>query len=86
MNQKLKRHLEKSIYISQCMLEGRPFHISDSEIDFVPVPVMTRTNAKKRGLVLKRGAKPVGHWSWQLPVGGRAHGDLYLAKRFKKAE
>lgn len=84
MNQKLKKHLEKTIYISQCILEGKVFHIDDSEIDSVPVAVMTKTAAKKKGLVLKRGAKPVGHWGWQLPVGGRAHGDLYLAERFKK--
>jgi hypothetical protein len=86
MNQKLKKRLQKTIEISQCLLEGKVFCVSDSEIDYVPVPVMTRTAAKKRGLVLKRGAKPVGSWGWQIPTGGRANGDLYLSERFKKAK
>lgn len=86
MNQRLKRKLEKTIYIAQCMLDGKVFCVSDSEIDLVPVPVMTKSKAKKRGLVLKRGAKPVGSWGWQIPNGGRAYGELYLADRFKRAQ
>lgn len=87
MDHKTKQYLETKIRICQCLLEGRIFHVKNSEIDCVPVEVMTKTAAKKKGLILKRGAKKVG--TWDLQVGAtsvRAGGDLYLAKSFKKAE
>lgn len=84
MNQKMKKRLEKTIEIANCLLIGKHFHCADSEIQCVPVSVMTKTEAKKHGLVLKQGANPVGSMSFQLPVGGRAHGDLYLRERFKR--
>jgi hypothetical protein len=87
MDQKTKQYLETKIRICQCLLDGRIFHVKNSEIDCVPVEVMTKTAAKKKGLVLKRGAKKVGTWDFQLGANSaRACGDLYLAKSFKKAE
>lgn len=87
MNKKLKHHLEKTIYISQCLLEGKLFRVSNSEIDCVPVPVMTLRKAKQNGLELKRGAKKVGEWGFTLAhTNGSGVGYLYLASSFKKKE
>lgn len=86
MNKKLRHQLETTIRVAQCMLNGEEFQISNSEIEGVPVPVTTKTEAKTRGLVLKRGAKRVGTWSFQLASGGRGRGDLYLETSFKPEE
>lgn len=84
MNQKTKSNLTKVIYIAQCLLDGKVFHVLNSDIDLVPLKVMTKTASKKKGLVLKRGAKKVGTWDFQLGSGSaRAGGDLYLASSFK---
>lgn len=84
MNQKLRQRLEKTIHIAQTMLDGESFHVSNSDIDCVPVPVMTRTAAAKKGLVLKRGAKRVGTWGVRVGYGAAdAKGDLYLETSFK---
>lgn len=87
MDAKTKRYLELKIEICQKLLAGKIFHVKNSEIDCVPVKVMTITAAKKQGLVLKRGAKKVGTWNFQIgATSARATGDLYLAKSFKKPE
>lgn len=87
MDAKTKRYLKLKIEICQKLLAGELFHVDNSDIDCVPVKVMTKTAAKKQGLVLKRGAKRVGTWNFQIgQTSARANGDLYLAKSFKKAE
>lgn len=87
MNKKLKAYLEKKIEISQRLLEGKMFYVHDSQIDCVPVPVMTVTAAKKKGLVLKRGAKMVGEWRFTLSrANGTGYGNLFLSSSFKKKE
>ncbi|WP_010322991.1 hypothetical protein [Marinobacterium stanieri] len=86
MNQKLRHQLETTIRVAQCLLNGEQFHVSDSEIECIPVPVTTKTMAKTKGLVLKRGAKRVGTWSFQLATGGKGRGDLYLETSFKPKE
>tara|TARA_Y100000034_G_C6772145_1_gene344506 strand:- start:324 stop:590 length:267 start_codon:yes stop_codon:yes gene_type:complete len=87
MNKKLKAYLEKKIEISQKLLEGKMFYVRDSQIDCVPVPVMTVTAAKKKGLVLKRGAKMVGEWRFTLSrANGTGYGNLFLSSSFKKKE
>lgn len=83
MNKKLKHHLETAIRCAEAMLAEEPFHVTSSEINAVPVAVMTKTAAKKQGLVLKRGAKPVGTWEFRIATGGWGRGDLYLAESFK---
>lgn len=84
MNRKTSYNLRKMIEIAQCLLEGKVFHVLNSEVDLVPIPVMTKTAAKKKGLVLKRGAKPVGTWNFQIgSTSARANGDLFLASSFK---
>lgn len=86
MDAKTKQFLELKIRICQCLLVGQTFHIRNSEIECVPVPVMTKTAAKKLGLELKRGAKKVGTWDFQIgATSARGGGDLYLAKSFKKS-
>ncbi|SDZ95921.1 hypothetical protein [Marinobacterium iners] len=87
MNKSLRQQLEKTIQIAQAMLDGKAFHVSNSEIDCVPVPVMTQTAAKKQGLVLKRGARRVGTWGVRVAYGiASVKGDLYLASSFKPQE
>lgn len=87
MDAKTKQFLKLKMHICQCLIDGKTFHIRNSEIDCVPVPVMTKTAAKKQGLVLKRGAKKVGTWDFQIgATSARAGGDLYLAKSFKKPD
>lgn len=46
MNKQLRQRLEKTIQIAQSMLKEEEFHVSNSEIDCVPVPVTTKTAAK----------------------------------------
>ncbi|SIQ14550.1 hypothetical protein [Marinobacterium stanieri] len=84
MNKQLRQRLEKTIQIAQSMLKEEEFHVSNSEIDCVPVPVTTKTAAKTKRWVLKRGAKRVGTWTFQIATGGKAHGDLYLETSFKR--
>ncbi len=85
MNKKLKRHLEETIRISQKMLKGELFHVVNSEIDCCPVGVSTKTAMKKKGYILKRGAKKVGTWSFNLcTANGTGGGDLYLISSFKR--
>ncbi|MEN3159571.1 hypothetical protein ABC502_14420 [Alkalimonas sp. NCh-2] len=87
MDQKTKNYLELKIKICQALLNGVVFHVRNSEIDCVPVPVMTKTAAKKNGLVLKRGAKKVGTWDFQIgATSARGGGDLYLTKSFKRPD
>ncbi|WP_010365119.1 hypothetical protein [Pseudoalteromonas citrea] len=83
MNQKLKAELELKIYVCQCLIDGKKFHIDDSQRQKLPVECMTKTEAKKKGFVLKRGAKPVGEWGFQIVTGGRGYGVLYLSSSFK---
>jgi len=86
MNKQLRQRLEKTIQIAQSMLDGEVFHVTNSEINSVPVPVLTKTAAKKQGLILKRGAKRVGTWEFVRATSGRGHGDLYLESSFIKKE
>lgn len=87
MNQKLRQQLETTIRFAECLLSGQQFHVYNSEIDQIPVPVMTKTAAAKKGLVLKRGAKRVAIWDFQIGgTSARGGGDLYLASSFKPKE
>lgn len=87
MDAKTKQYLEMQIRICQCLLAGQTFHVRNSEIECVPVKVLTKTAAQKKGLVLKRGAKKVGTWDFQIgATSARGGGDLYLAKSFKKPD
>ncbi|SEQ48695.1 hypothetical protein SAMN03080615_01645 [Amphritea atlantica] len=88
MDKKTKEKLAKTIKICQALLNDEPLDLCDGEIDCIPryLDIKSPSSAKKQGLVLKRGAKPIGEYSWQLPAGGRAYGKLYLGARFKSKE
>lgn len=88
MNKKLYADLNKTMEICIDIMQGREFHCIEAEMKCIPfyLSVMTKTAAKKKGLVLKRGAKRIGTMEWQIPTGGKAHGDLYLGSSFKLVE
>lgn len=87
MNQQLRQQLEKTIQIAQSLLDGEEFYVYGVEFKCVPVPVMTKTAAAKKGLVLKRGAKRVGIWGVRVAAGAAdVQGDLYLETSFKRKE
>lgn len=88
VDKKTKEKLEKTIEICQALIDGKKIELRDGEIDCIPryLNVKSPTAAKKDGLVLKRGAMPIGEYSWQLPAGGRAYGKLYLGARFKQKD
>lgn len=87
MNQKLRHQLETTIRFAECLLADKLFHVHNSEINLMPVTVMTKTAAAKKGLVLKRGAKRVAIWNFQIGgTSARGGGDLYLASSFKPKE
>ena len=85
MDKKTAKKLRKTIEICESILNDEPFHASDSEISLIPryLDAMSPTGAKKLGLVLKRGATPIGTCQWQLPGGGKASGEIYLGSKFK---
>lgn len=87
MNKKLKQDLEKTVEICNSIANGEMFHCTMAELKCVPhfLFVKTKTEAKRQGLELKKGAKPVGSMEWQIPTGGKAYGDLYLGASFKKS-
>lgn len=84
-NKKDKARLEKTIEICQALLDGRVISLSDSELNCWPpqFPILSKSKAKKHGLVLKRGAKPVCEFIWQLTGGGKATGKFYLLTSYK---
>jgi hypothetical protein len=88
MNKKLHADLNKTMDICCDIIQGREFHCTEAEMKCIPFYLfaMTKTAAKKKGLVLKRGAKRIGTMQWQIPTGGKAYGDLYLGSSFKPVE
>lgn len=83
MNKQLQHKLNKTAEICQQMLDGKKFSVSGSELDCVPVSVATKTAMDKKGFELKRGAKPVGSWSFYHSRGGWIRAELYLKTSFK---
>ena len=89
MDAKLKEKLQITKYICECLLEGKKLHLINSDLSCAPayLGLTSKTAAAKQGMTLKRGAKPVGTWGFNLVGGsGRGGGDLYLGSKFKKAE
>lgn len=84
MNKQLQHKLNKTAEICQQMLNGEKFSVSGSEIDCVPVSVATKTAMDKKEFELKRGAKPVGCWSFYHCRGGWIYADVYLMTSFKR--
>ncbi|MEL4370701.1 hypothetical protein [Shewanella xiamenensis] len=86
-NQKDKAKLELTIKICQHLLMGKIICLDDSQIDCWPhtnFPIISPTEAKKRGLVLKNGQTPVCSYSFTLSnANGRGSGYYYLASQFK---
>lgn len=85
MDKRTKEKLETTIRYCESILAGKPFHATAAQLDCIPsyLNAMTPTAAKKQGLVLKRGAKPIASMEWKIPAGGYGHGQLYIGSRFK---
>ena len=85
MDKKTIEDLKKTITICEAIINEKSFHVTAAQLKCIPsyLQVTTITAAKKKGLVLKRGAKPIGTMEWQIPTGGTAFGDLYIGARFK---
>lgn len=85
MNKKLNTDLLSTAELCTKIANGEPIAICKRELKYLPqyLDVKTKNAAKKHGLVLKRGAKPIGTCEWRLDVGGYARGDLYLGSSFK---
>lgn len=85
MDKLLKLKLETTILYCQSILDGEAIHARAGQLDCIPkyLDVKTPTAAKRAGLVLKRGAKPVGTMEWKIPSGGYGDGKLYLGSKFK---
>jgi len=81
----LKR-LERTVGLTLRIAHGQPIHIDKKDLKLLPgyLDIKTKTQARKEGLELKRGAKPIGQCVWRLSVGGSATGDLYLGASFKQ--
>lgn len=86
MNKKLEADLTKTMEICIDIMLGHHFHCTQAEMKCIPsyLCVKTKTQAKKQGLELKRGAKRIGTMEWHIPSGGKAYGDLYLGLSFKE--
>ncbi|MGI2181071.1 hypothetical protein ACRN9F_02280 [Shewanella oncorhynchi] len=85
-NQKDKAKLELTIKICEHLLRGQAIELADGEINCWPsqFPIMSKTEAKKRGLELKRNQLPVCFYSFTLPrANGRGYGSYYLESSFK---
>lgn len=85
MDKRTKEKLLLTISICQDLIEGRIFHVENSEIDCIPhyLAAKSPTAAKKQGLILKQRAKPIGTLSFNGASRGRICGKLYLGKSFK---
>lgn len=88
MDKPTKEKLLTTISICQDLINGREFHVSDSEIDCIPhyLNAKSPSAAKKQGLVLKQRAKPIATLSFNGASRGRIYGKLYLGKSFKRCK
>lgn len=70
-------------------LNGKPHILSEGEADYLKkfaltwgLELISQSVAVKRGLVLKRGAKPICSRRYARPINPYSH--LYLLEQFKK--
>ena len=85
MNKRLQKDLAETAHLCQSIARGIHIGLTKKDLKLLPsyLDVKTKTAAKKQGLTLKKGAKPIGTCSWRI-ASSTQFGDLYLGSSFKE--